>query len=300
MNAEMKYRKKPDWLKMPSRGAEEAAKVLGILRKYSLSTVCRQAKCPNLGYCYQQGTATFLILGDVCTRSCRYCAIGAKAEKPYSLHPDEPDRVAEAAAEMNLSYVVITSVTRDDLPDGGAGHFAKTVKALRDRIEGVRIEVLTPDFKGNNAALKTVAKAEPDVFNHNLETVEKLFSAVRPDASYNLSLSILARYGKLSPSTPLKSGLMLGLGEQDDGVRKAIHDLRSSGVTMLTLGQYLQPSRKHWPVDRYVTPGEFDNWRDFALSEGFNSVASGPLVRSSFHAELNYSSEITGLNLLDL
>ncbi len=294
MNAEMKYKKKPDWLKMPSRGAEEAARIRAVLLKYSLDTVCRQARCPNLGYCYQHGTATFLILGNVCTRSCRYCAIGSAAEKPDPLHPDEPERVAKAAAEMNLSYVVITSVTRDDLPDGGGGHFARTVKALRDKIEGVKIEVLTPDFNGNNAALETVAEAEPDVFNHNLETVEKLFSAVRPGTSYNLSLSILDRYGKLSPSTPLKSGLMLGLGEQDDDIRKAIHDLRSSGVTMLTLGQYLQPSRRHWPVDRYVIPEEFDNWRNFALSEGFNSVASGPLVRSSFHAELNYSSEAVG------
>ena len=277
---------------MPSRGAEEAARVRGILRKYSLDTVCRQAKCPNLGYCYQHGTATFLILGNVCTRSCRYCAIGPAPEIPDPLHHDEPERVAEAAAEMKLSYVVITSVTRDDLPDGGAEHFARTVKALRDRIKGVRIEVLTPDFNGNHAALETVAEADPDVFNHNLETVEKLFSEVRPDASYNLSLSTLALYGKMSPSTPLKSGLMLGLGEQDNDIRKAIHDLRSSGVTMLTIGQYLQPTRRHWPVDRYVTPEEFDNWREFALSEGFNSVASGPLVRSSFHAELNYRSEV--------
>ena len=279
---------------MPSRGAEEAARIRAILMKYSLDTVCRQAKCPNLGYCYQHGTATFLILGNVCTRSCGYCAIGTAAEIPAPLHPDEPERVAKAVAEMDLSYVVVTSVTRDDLPDGGAGHFAKTVKALRDRIKGVRIEVLTPDFNCNKAALETVAESEPDVFNHNLETVEELFSAVRPDASYDLSLSILADYGRMSPSTPLKSGLMLGLGEQDDEIRKAIHDLRSSGVTMLTLGQYLQPSRKHWPVDRYVTPEEFDNWRNFALSEGYNSVASGPLVRSSFHAELNYIGEAAG------
>ncbi len=295
MNAEMKYRKKPDWLRMPSRGAGEAARIRAVLLKYSLDTVCRQAKCPNLGYCYQHGTATFLILGNICTRSCRYCAIGTSTEKPYPLQPDEPDRLAKAAAEMNLSYVVITSVTRDDLPDGGAGHFSKTVKALRKRIKGVRIEVLTPDFNGNKKALETVSQAEPDVFNHNLETVEKLFSAVRSDASYDLSLSILARYGKLSPSTPLKSGLMLGLGEKDDGIRKAILDLRSSGVTMLTLGQYLQPSRTHWPVDRYVSPDEFDDWREFALSEGFSSVASGPLVRSSFHAELNYSGEVAAV-----
>ncbi len=287
----MKYKKKPDWLKMPSRGAEEAARIRSILMKYSLSTVCRQAKCPNLGYCYQRGTATFLIMGNICTRSCGYCAIGPASEKPSPLNPGEPELVAKAAEEMNLSYVVITSVTRDDLPDGGAEHFVKTVNALRDKIEGVRIELLTPDFNGNHAALEILSEANPDVFNHNLETVRNLFPEVRPDASYDLSLSILALFGKLSPSTPLKSGLMLGLGEQDSDVRKAIQDLRSSGVTMLTLGQYLQPSRKHWPVDRYVTPEEFDNWKDFALSEGFNSVASGPLVRSSYHAELNYGSD---------
>lgn len=287
----MKYKKKPDWLKMPSRGAEEAARIRSILMKYSLSTVCRQAKCPNLGYCYQRGTATFLIMGNICTRSCGYCAIGPASEKPSSLNPGEPELVAKAAEEMNLSYVVITSVTRDDLPDGGAEHFVKTVKALRDKIEGVRIELLTPDFNGNHAALEILSEANPDVFNHNLETVRNLFPEVRPDASYDLSLSILALFGTISPSTPLKSGLMLGLGEQDSDVRKAIQDLRSSGVTMLTLGQYLQPSRKHWPVDRYVTPEEFDNWKDFALSEGFNSVASGPLVRSSYHAELNYESD---------
>lgn len=287
----MKYRKKPDWLKMPSRGAGEAARIRSILMKYSLSTVCRQAKCPNLGYCYQLGTATFLIMGNVCTRSCGYCAIGPASEKPSPLNPEEPEQVANAAQEMNLSYVVITSVTRDDLHDGGAVHFAKTVKALRRKIDGVRIELLTPDFNGNQNALEIIAEANPDVFNHNLETVRDLFPEVRADASYDLSLSILALYGKLSPSTPLKSGLMLGLGEKDSDIRKAIRDLRSSGVTMLTLGQYLQPSRKHWPVERYVTPEEFDNWKDFAQSQGFDSVASGPLVRSSYHAELNYGND---------
>ena len=287
----MKYRKKPDWLKMPSRGAGEAARIRSILMKYSLSTVCRQAKCPNLGYCYQLGTATFLIMGNVCTRSCGYCAIGPASEKPSPLNPEEPEQVANAAQEMNLSYVVITSVTRDDLHDGGAVHFAKTLKALRRKIDGVRIELLTPDFNGNQNALEIIAEANPDVFNHNLETVRDLFPEVRADASYDLSLSILALYGKLSPSTPLKSGLMLGLGEKDSDIRKAIRDLRSSGVTMLTLGQYLQPSRKHWPVERYVTPEEFDNWKDFAQSQGFDSVASGPLVRSSYHAELNYGND---------
>lgn len=273
---------------MPSRGAEEAAETRRILRKYSLATVCRQAKCPNLDHCYQRGTATFLILGNVCTRSCRYCAIGSSVEKLDPPDMNEPERLAEAAKEMQLSYVVITSVTRDDLSDGGAEHFARTVKALKDRIKGVRIEVLTPDFKGDRNALKTIAEANPDVFNHNLETVEHLFPEVRPDASYKMSLELLEAFGIMSPSTPLKSGLMLGLGERKDDISTAITDLRGKGVSMLTLGQYLQPSRKHWPVDRYVTPEEFDGWKEYALSRGFESVASGPLVRSSFHADLNY------------
>lgn len=275
---------------MPSRGMQEAAKVRSILRKYSLDTVCRQAKCPNLGHCFQRGTATFLILGNLCTRSCRYCAI-EHTESTLDL-PDagEPDRIAEASAEMKLRYVVITSVTRDDLQDGGAGHFAKTVEAVRRKIPGVRIEVLTPDFQGSEDALRTIANSEPDVFNHNLETVERLFPAVRPEASYGMSLDLIELYGRLFPSTPRKSGLMLGLGETEMEISIALKNLRESGVTMLTLGQYLQPSRMHWPVDRYLTPAEFGAWRDEALTMGFVSVASAPLVRSSFHADENFGA----------
>jgi len=282
----MTYKKKPAWLRMPSRGSEEAAKVRSILRKYSLDTVCRQARCPNAGHCFQRGTATFLILGNLCTRSCRYCAIehseGVLAEPDAS----EPQRLAEASAEMNLRYVIITSVTRDDLEDGGAGHFALTVKAVRKRIPSARIEVLTPDFQCSEDALKTIADSGPDVFNHNLETVERLFSDVRPEASYGMSLDVIELFGRLAPSTPLKSGLMLGLGETAGEIRNSLKDLRERGATMLTLGQYLQPSRLHWPVDRYVTPDEFDAWKDEAISMGFFSVASGPLVRSSFHADM--------------
>lgn len=281
----MTYKKKPSWLRMPSRGSEEAAKVRSILRKYSLDTVCRQAMCPNLGHCFQRGTATFLILGNRCTRSCRYCAIEhteGVLDKPDA---SEPGRLAEAAAEMKLRYVIITSVTRDDLEDGGAGHFANTVKAVRTRIHSARIEVLTPDFRGSIDALKVIADSGPDVFNHNLETVERLFPDVRPEASYEMSLDVIEKYGELAPSTPLKSGLMLGLGETEREIMNALQDLREKGVTMLTLGQYLQPSRTHWPVERYVTPDEFDAWQDKALSMGFVSVASAPLVRSSFHAD---------------
>ncbi len=282
----MTYKKKPSWLRMPTRGSEEAAKVRSILRKYSLDTVCRQAMCPNLGHCFQRGTATFLILGNQCTRSCRYCAIEHSEGVLPEPDVNEPRRLAEAAAEMNLRYVIITSVTRDDLEDGGAGHFANTVEAVRKRIPASRIEVLTPDFRGSSNALRVIADAGPDVFNHNLETVERLFPDVRPAASYWMSLEVLELYGKLAPAAPRKSGLMLGLGETEMEIRKALEDLREKGVTMLTLGQYLQPSRMHWPVERYVTPDEFDAWKDEALSMDFVSVASAPLVRSSFHADM--------------
>ncbi|MFO8183691.1 MAG: lipoyl synthase [Candidatus Aegiribacteria sp.] len=287
----MTFKRKPEWLRMPERGSGEAAVVRSVLRRYSLDTVCRQAKCPNLDHCFQRGTATFLILGSECTRSCRYCAIDHADSAPAPPDPDEPRRVAEASAEMGLRYVVVTSVTRDDLDDGGASHFARTVRALRKSIAGVVIEVLTPDFSGSVTALETVARSCPDVFNHNLETVDRLFPEVRPEASCEMSLKVLSDYGRLSPETPLKSGLMLGLGETGDEIERALAHLRERGVTMLTLGQYLQPSRRHWPVDRFLTPEEFARWGEVARSMGFISVASGPLVRSSFHADVNYAGQ---------
>lgn len=287
----MTYKKKPQWLRMPEKGSRQAAVVRSVLRRYSLETVCRQARCPNLGHCFQRGTATFLILGSECTRSCRYCAIDHAASPPAPPDPDEPGRVAEASAEMDLQYVVVTSVTRDDLEDGGARHFSRTVRALKKTITGVVVEVLTPDFRGSPEALETVARSGPDVFNHNLETVDRLFPEVRPEASYGMSLKLLSDYRGLSPGTPLKSGLMLGLGETATEVETALEHLRDRGVTMLTLGQYLQPSRSHWPVDRYLTPEEFTRWGDLARSMGFLSVASGPLVRSSFHADVNYAGQ---------
>jgi lipoic acid synthetase len=247
--------------------------------------------CPNLGHCFQRGTATFLILGSACTRSCRYCAIEHAEGQLQAPDTLEPARVAEASAEMGLSYVVVTSVTRDDLDDGGAGHFADTVRALRRTIESVRVEVLTPDFRGSLHALGKVAASSPDVFNHNLETVERLFPSIRPGADYAMSLDVLEKYGELAPGTPRKSGLMLGLGETGDETERALLNLRERGVTMLTLGQYLQPSRSHWPVSRYLSPDEFSEWRERALSMGFLSVASGPLVRSSFHAEADFVSQ---------
>ncbi len=290
MKTDDKSLRKPSWLRMPERGSEEAARVRSILRKFSLDTVCRQARCPNLGHCFQRGTATFLILGSRCTRSCRYCAIEEVAGTPVPPDPAEPGRVAEASRQMGLLYVVITSVTRDDLDDGGAAHFARTVNAVRDAIQGVSIEVLTPDFRGSEESLASVASSSPDVFNHNLETVKRLFGEIRPGADYGRSLGVLEAYGGISPDTPLKSGLMLGLGESKEEVTQALRDLREAGVTMLTLGQYLQPSKRHWPVKRFLTPGEFDEWRRKALGMGFVSVASGPLVRSSFHAEASFGS----------
>ncbi len=249
-----------------------------------LETVCGRAGCPNIGHCFERGTATFLVLGGLCTRSCRYCAIGHSAAPPPPEH-DEPSRVAAAAGEMGLSYVVVTSVTRDDLPDGGASHMAATVSEVRRALPEARVELLVPDFGGSEEALRTIADSAPDVLNHNLETVKALFREVRPGASYGRSLELLALYGRMSPRTPLKSGLMLGLGETDADLERALDDLRAAGVGILTLGQYLSPGREHWPVDRYLHPTEFDHWRERALAMGFETVASAPLVRSSFHAE---------------
>ena len=278
--------RKPEWLRNRDRGGARSAIVRKVLRKHGLNTVCSEALCPNRGHCYERGTATFLIMGRICTRSCLYCGIERAPAAPEPLNPAEPAELAAAASELGLEYVVITSVTRDDLPDGGASHFAKTVHAIRRKIPSVRIELLTPDFGGSIDALELVADSAPDVFNHNLETVEMLFPVLRPVASYGLSIELLERFASLAPGIPTKSGMMLGLGETPGDVDNALHDLRAAGVSILTLGQYLQPSRKNYPVARYVTPAEFDTLREHALEMGFTSVASGPLVRSSFHAEL--------------
>jgi len=259
--------------------------VRSILRRHGLNTVCNEALCPNRGHCYDSGTATFLIMGRTCTRSCLYCGIEKAADAPPPLDPSEPGRLAEAAAELGLRYVVVTSVTRDDLPDGGAAHFASTVLSLRERIPGVRVEVLTPDFGGIPGSLEVLAEASPDVFNHNLETVERLFPLLRPGASYRRSLDMLSRFGSIAPGIPRKSGMMVGLGETPEDLRLSMKDLRASGVAMLTLGQYLQPSRSNCPVDRFLSPDEFLELEAVAREEGFTSVAAGPFVRSSFHAE---------------
>ena len=275
--------KKPEWLRVRRLAVgERASSVLGALAEHDLHTVCTSALCPNKGACFAEGTATYMILGEVCTRSCRFCDV--KSGRPGPVDPDEPARLAEAALQMGLKYVVVTSVCRDDLPDEGAIHFAHTVEALRGRIKGVRVEVLTPDFSGRDECLRTVLEAGPDVFNHNLETVERLTASVRSKAQYRRSLDVLAKAKRLVPSIPTKSGLMAGLGETREEMRQAFADLARTGVERLTIGQYLQPSRGHHPVVRYLEPSEFDEMAEEAKAAGIPAVLSGPLVRSSYHA----------------
>ena len=278
--------RKPPWLRrrLPTGAAYE--QVRSLIRDGELHTVCQEAKCPNQWECFSARTATFLILGSRCTRHCGFCAVEHGPLGPPD--PGEPMRVAEAAQRLQLRYVVITSVTRDDLPDGGAGFFAETIKAVRARVPGAMIEVLIPDFLGDAQALRTVVSARPEVLNHNLETVPRLYPSVRPGALYQRSLELLRRAKAYEPSLPTKSGLMLGLGESSEEIRRTLEGLREAGCTMLTLGQYLQPSKEHLPVQRYVPPEEFDRWVEDALTMGFIRVASGPFVRSSYHARELY------------
>jgi lipoic acid synthetase len=273
-------RRLPRWLKrpLPSPGMYYTDSVIQDLR---LETVCESAKCPNRTECWSQQTATFMILGNVCTRPCGFCSV--PKGKTETLQLDEPDRVAEAAERLGLKYVVITSVTRDDLPDGGADHFYECVLAVRNRT-GSQVEVLTPDFMGNRDAISRVVEARPDVFNHNTETVPRLYHRVRRNAEYQRTLNLLAQVKEESPEMPTKSGMMLGLGETIEEVLDVCADLRSVGCDMLTLGQYLQPTGGHLPVERYLPPEEFDEIGDRVRSLGFSMVASGPFVRSSYHA----------------
>ncbi len=279
-------RRLPEWLKRRLPAGGQAGNVKKLLDELNLVTVCDGAHCPNRGECFASGTATFLILGDTCTRGCKFCAISQKTPPPP--RADEPAAVAEAAKKMGLKYVVITSVTRDDLPDGGAEHFAETIHAIRDAVEA-RVEVLVPDFQGNRTAIETVLLAKPDVYNHNIETVERLYETVRPDANYKQSLDVLQyakdRSQQLGLSTLTKSGLMVGLGETDDEVVQVMKDLRDVGCDILTVGQYLAPSDAHVPVERFVTPEQFAIWEDAARDMGFKSAACGPFVRSSYHAK---------------
>lgn len=263
-------------------------KVRTLLKKSQLHTVCQEAKCPNLWECFSRRTSTFLIMGPNCTRNCRFCAVGHGPLGPPD--PGEPERVAEAVKSMGLRYVVITSVTRDDLPDGGASFFSETIQAIRKRVPGALVEVLIPDLQGHATALHAVIKARPDVLNHNLETVPRLYPSVRPEAVYDRSLELLARAKVLDPTIPTKSGLMLGLGELAEELERTLQDLVNAGCRMLTLGQYLQPTKDHLPVERFIHPEEFDRWKEIALEKGFSEVASGPFVRSSYHAKELYEA----------
>ena len=272
----------PNWFRQPLPPGAEGGRVKSLLGQLGLHTVCEGAKCPNRAACWHDSAAAFLILGDVCTRDCRFCAI-PHAAQPAPPDPGEPARLAEAAAAMGLRHVVVTSVTRDDLPDGGAAHFAATLRALRRRIPAASVEVLIPDFQGDQSALDVVLAAKPDILNHNLETVERLHPAVRPQADYRRSLAVLQHAAQSGARA--KSGLMLGMGETAAELAATLRDLRAAGVSLLTLGQYLAPSAAHHPVDRFVPPAEFDRWGDEARALGFESVASAPHVRSSYHAE---------------
>jgi lipoic acid synthetase len=278
----------PEWLINEVRrakrgtGAEMVTQTRDLLDRLHLPTVCDSARCPNRGECFSHHTATFLILGDVCTRGCAFCAV--KKGKPLSLQADEPQRLARAVAELGLRHVVITSVTRDDLPDGGAAHYARVVEALRQHCPGVRVELLVPDFAGSGEALTTVLASGPDILAHNLETVPRLYPEVRRGADYERSLKVLEQAKELSPKIITKSGLMLGLGEESPEIEAVLRDLRQVACDMLTLGQYLSPSLHHVPVARYVNPDEFASRQRQALDLGFKSVAAGPLVRSSYKA----------------
>lgn len=273
---------RPQWLRAPAPVGENYRELKSLIDRLHLHTVCESAACPNIGDCWNRRTATFMILGNVCTRRCGFCAVqkGAPLEVDY----DEPRRVAEAAAAMGLRYAVITSVNRDDRKDGGAELFALTIRAIRERIPGCRVEVLVPDFQGNHDAMQIVMDTRPDVLNHNTETVPRLYRQVRLGARYERSLEMLGYAKKISPGTPVKSGLMLGLGETLDEVRTVMRDLRAHSVDILTLGQYLRPSPRHLPIVRYIPPSDFDELRRIGCEMGFAHVEAGPLVRSSYHA----------------
>jgi lipoyl synthase len=277
---------KPKWLRRSLPSGPQYEQLRRLLKDHALTTVCQEAMCPNQFECYGQGTATFMILGERCTRDCRFCAVRHPPSGPPD--PQEPERVAEAVALLNLRYAVVTSVTRDDLGDGGASFFAATITAIKMRSPATLVEVLIPDFQGDAAALSTVLEAAPDVLNHNIETVARLYPRVRPQADYHRSLQLLARAKKVSPHLPTKSGMMLGLGERVEELGQTWQDLRSAGCDILTMGQYLQPSHDHLPVERFVPPEEFIALANEAQALGFAGVAAGPFVRSSYQAESLY------------
>ena len=276
-------RRHPDWLKVRIGGGEKFVKMKSLLKSTKLHTICEEAKCPNIAECFGCGTAVFLILGDTCTRNCIYCNV--KHGRPLTLNPNEPREIAESVRELGLNYVVITSVTRDDLSDGGAGVFYNCVKEIKNMNNDCKVEVLIPDFKGSKKALKKIIDSKPDVINHNIEVVKELFSDIRPEGDYNISLQVLKNIKKINSNIKSKSGFMIGLGETENQIVKTMIDLREVDVDFLTIGQYLQPSKAHTNIKRYYKPKEFEDFKKTALDIGFKHVESGPLVRSSYHAE---------------
>src|SRR5262245_17962807 len=274
--------RRPEWLRVRAPVGENFEDVRALMREQRLHTVCEEARCPNIGECWNHRTATFLLLGEICTRGCRYCAI-AKG-KPEALDEHEPDRIAAAVEHLKLRHAVLTAVNRDDQPDGGAHIFAASIRKIRERMPECKVEVLIPDFEGNWDALKMVMDARPDVLNHNIETVPRIFRRFRPKAGYRQSIELLARARQMVPDTVTKSGLMVGTGETNDEVLAVMDDLRVAHVDVITIGQYLAPTSSHWPIDRYVTPAEFISFKQEGLRRGFKHVESGPLVRSSYHA----------------
>ena len=281
-------RRHPDWLRVRIGGGESFVRLKKLLRSAKLHTICEEARCPNIAECFGNGTAVFLILGDICTRNCRYCNV--KHGKPMSLNQNEPRDVAESVIELGLKYVVVTSVTRDDLVDGGASVFYETVRGIKNLDNSRKVEVLIPDFKGDRESLKKIVSAEPDVVNHNIEVVEDLFPTIRPEGDYKLSLDVLKTVKEINPVMLTKSGFMIGLGESRGQILKTMRDIRDADVDFLTIGQYLQPTRDHAEIEKYYTPKEFEEFKKMALDIGFKHVESGPLVRSSYHAEKVFSS----------
>jgi len=277
---------KPPWLKQRLPSGSPHEKLSSLIAKANLHTVCQQAQCPNIYQCFSRKTATFMIMGDRCTRNCRFCAVAYGLDNPPD--PEEPVRIAGMVRDLNLDYVVITSVTRDDLPDGGASFFVRTVKEIRQKVPRALVELLIPDFQGDKDALRSITEVRPDVLNHNIETVPRLYSIVRPEAIYQRSLKLLKQVITFDSGIITKSGLMLGLGELPEEIHNTLQDLLEAGCQLLTLGQYLRPTKAHLPVERFIPPEEFDHWRNTALEMGFAEVASGPFVRSSYQAKKLY------------
>jgi len=276
-------RRHPDWLKVKLGGGKNFVKMKSLLRNAKLHTICEEAKCPNIAECFGSGTAVFLILGDICTRNCKYCNV--KHGIPFSLNPNEPKDVAESVKELGLKYVVVTSVTRDDLDDGGASIFFETVNEVKKLNKNCKVEVLVPDFNGKIESLKKVINANPDLINHNIEVVQELFPIIRPEGDYITSLELLRNIKSINPAVKTKSGFMIGLGENKEQILKTMKDLRKVNVDFLTIGQYLQPTKKHADIKKYYSPKEFEELKNIGLEMGFKHIESGPLVRSSYHAE---------------